>query len=522
MPAGDNVRSIARGRNALGRVILVLAFAAAAGVIAAGAGFGSTGAAPKRGKSITLGITVPPVSLNPAKVGPGAQVAFLSPLYDSYIYQAADGSYHPGLAKSFGYANGSHNSTFEMTIRSGLKFADGTPLNARVVRDNLRYQRDSGFATSGFLKPFKTITASGSKVTIVMSRPVAGVPLLFSQFYPSGFPVSEAGLQNPKQLDTQSFGIGPYVVDSGATVPGSTYTYVANPKYYDQSKIHYNKMVIRVISDSNALLQALKTGQIDVMAGSAQTVAEARSAGINIYSAPARNVALWLIDRSGAASKPFGDLRVRQALNYAVDRKAITKAIVGTYGTPTDQPANLGQDGYDPALEKAYPYNTTKSKQLLTAAGYPSGFSVTIVTVTPGQKQAEAIAGYWGNVGVKTSIVTDDTFRAELSGKYPAFLLSYAGNLAVLLNLAVLPTAPANVFHSTNPQLQAMLNQYGVLNAANTGKVAKQISKFLVDNAWFLPLYDEHAIWFARPNVAGVKVTPAWTFLDPKEWFPKS
>jgi ABC-type transport system substrate-binding protein len=516
----DSGRSLAGGHVILGRATLLAGLIAALGMLLAGASSGSL-VQTKRGNQLTLGITVPPVGLNPAKVGPGAQVAFLSPTYDSYIYQAADGSFRPGLAASFGYASGSHNSTFTMTLKRGLKYADGSPLNAANVVHNLTYQKGAGFATSSLLQPFKTIQATGPlKVKITTVRPVAGIPLLFSQFYPTGFPISEAGLADPKQLDTRSFGIGPYVLNPGATVSGSVYTYTANPKYYDQSKIHYKKFVIKVISDSNALLQALKTGQVDVMSGSPKAVPEAKRAKIQVKSATARNVALWLLDRSGQAEKAMGDVRVRRALNFALDRKAIAKALVGDYGTATDQPANEGLDGFDPALEKMYPYNPTRARTLLTQAGYPDGFPMTIVTVTPGQLQTQAIAGYLEKVGVKVSYVNDDTFRAQLSGKYPVMILSYAGPMEVLLNLAVRPTAPANVFKSTNPQLQALMDGYGLANAAGRAKIGKQITKFLVDNAWFLPAYNEHAIWFARPNVAGVQVTAAWTFLDPKEWYP--
>ena len=505
----------------LGRVSLVAALVVALSLLTVSASSGSPTQNPKRGNQLTLGITVPPVGLNPAKIGPGAQVAFISPAYDSYVYQAADGSFRPGLAASFGYASGSSNSTFTMTLKRGLKYADGSPLTAANVVHNLTYQKGAGFATSSLLQPFKAIQAvSRYKVKITTTRPVAGIPLLFSQFYPTGFPISEAGLADPKQLDTRSFGIGPYVINPGATVPGSVYTYTANPKYYDQSKIHYKKFVIKVISDSNALLQAIKTGQVDVMSGSPKAVPEARRAKLQVKSATARNVGIWLLDRSGTAEKAMADVRVRRALNFAVDRKAVTRAVVGAFGTPTAQPANEGLDGFDPALEKVYPYNPTRAQQLLGTAGYPDGFPLTIVTVTPGQLQAQAVAGYLERVGVDVSYVNDDTFRAQLSGRYPAMILSYAGPMEVLLNLAIRPTSPANVFKSTNPNLQGLIDGYGLANAAGRARIGKQITKFLVDNAWFLPIYNEHALWFARPNVAGVRVTAAWSFLDPKEWRP--
>ncbi|MDW8809985.1 ABC transporter substrate-binding protein, partial [Streptomyces scabiei] len=87
---------------------------------------------------------------------------------------------------------------------------------------------------------------------------------------------------------------------------------------------------------------------------------------------------LLLLDREGTVVKGLGDVRVRQALNFAVDRAAITKAVYGDYGAPVSQPQMPGYDGYSPEAAKTYPHDPDKAKKLLKAAGYGSGLTIPV------------------------------------------------------------------------------------------------------------------------------------------------
>ncbi len=96
-------------------------------------------------------------------------------------------------------------------------------------------------------------------------------------------------------------------------------------------------------------------------------------------SAPAAMVGMYIADVDGTVVPAFKDLRVRQALNYAIDREAITKSVYGDFGIPTDQYVPEGIGGYLPELEDVYPYDPEKAKELLAEAGYPDGFSFTML-----------------------------------------------------------------------------------------------------------------------------------------------
>src|SRR5262249_44483319 len=187
-------------------------------------------------------------------------------------------------------------------------------------------------------------------------------------------------LRSPAQLGTRTFGAGPYTLDPAQTVTGDHYTYVPNPRYHDKAAVHWKKVVVRIITDPQSMLNALKTGEVQVGNGDATTIGAARQAGLTIASAPLLWTGVTLADRGGKVARALADVRVRQALNYATDRKAIVNALFPGTGTPTSELTVPRGYGYDSALTNAYPYDPGKAMQLLAAAGYPHGFTLKIVT----------------------------------------------------------------------------------------------------------------------------------------------
>src|SRR5581483_2618718 len=123
-------------------------------------------------------------------------------------------------------------------------------------------------------------------------------------------------------------GAGEYVYDSAQSVPNDHYVYTPNKYYYDQSAIHYKSITIKVIPDYNSALQALKSGQIEFMPGNLDVASAVQgSSSVKVLSAPTLWSGIYLLDRNGTVVPALKDPRVRQALNYAVDRQAVTSAI---------------------------------------------------------------------------------------------------------------------------------------------------------------------------------------------------
>lgn len=473
-----------------------------------------------RGKLITLALNAPPLSLNPANVGSGLQ--YISPLYDSYIHLNSDGSFSPGLATEFGYVAGSGGKVFRMTLKEGLKFSDGSVLDAQDVVDTLKYIKGSGFAVAAFLGNMANMTAIDARhVEIQLTNPDAGLFTMFSEQWSLSYPICESFLKAADKLLTDACGIGPYIIDTANTIKDNSYVYLPNPNYYDQKKIRWDKMVIKVMPDENARIQALLTGQIQVMSGSKNTIEAARSGGMQIATAPAGNTALWLVDREGKTTPAMADIRVRQAMNYAMDRAAITKALVGDLGTPTAQPAIKGSDLYDPALETFYSYDVAKAKQLLSDAGYASGFSMTIVTKAADATQAQAVGGYLEKIGIQVKYLNDETGKAQISGSYPAYIQSYNGGLWVLAQFGLYPTAPANPLKTAPAELGALITKWQTADDKDRGQAARDVGGYVTKNAWTIPLFNPHTVVFAAPSVSGLEVTFAWYRFLPQMFSPK-
>src|ERR1700722_7997569 len=126
------------------------------------------------------------------------------------------------------------------------------------------------------------------QVTLKLNSPDPMLPYGLDQDGMAGDVVGPAGLAHPDSLGSTTNGAGPYMIDPKATILNSQYVYVKNPYYWDPSAQAWDKVVIKIISDGNSRMSALKTGQVQVAEGAATEAAEVEAAGLKIYSARRR------------------------------------------------------------------------------------------------------------------------------------------------------------------------------------------------------------------------------------------
>ncbi|GAA1711693.1 ABC transporter substrate-binding protein [Fodinicola feengrottensis] len=517
------------------RSVLALVVAATLAVTAAcGGGAGRDGAPAPKGKPVagrTLTVAVPsaPNSLNPATVD-NAFVSYTMLAYDPLIYQASDGSLKPALAASWKYV-GTGNKDFTLALRPGVTFSDGGALTAAGVKASLDYARKAVGAQAQLLGAVQSVDVTGPlSLSIKLAAPVPLMPQILTQFYGVGEIISPKGLADPAKLtvSTPSAGIGAYVFDPSTSVAGDHYTYVARRGYYDPSRQHYQKIVMRVIANPQAALNALKTKQVDVITGAdVATAAQAKAAGMQVASVPFVWQGLNLIDRGGQVSKPLGDVRVRQAINYAIDRATVSRAVLGQYGVPTVQTVVPGADGYSPAAAKRYPYDLAKAKQLLAAAGYRNGFTLAVLVLQfPGMDtMGQAIAGQLAKVGItlKLTTVTDaqSYVTDSTNHRYPTVLVGYgAGPMYLMGQGLFLPAAAVfNGFKTSSAPLIALYGQAAAAEPAARAGLDQQMQEYLVENAWFAPVAFTPVLYFGRADLGGLTVSPAVPVASPLDWF---
>lgn len=486
---------------------------------------GATGEA-VRGTELVVAVEAPTSTLDPASINT-AFVNYVQPAYEPLIHNRSDGTLQPGLAES--WELGPDNMSLTLQIREGVRFSDGDPVTADAVVASLQHAQNSGTG-NGFFLADAEISAEGSTVTIALPRPNPVLPLMLSSSYGIGAIISPTGLTDPSALnaDNPSHGAGPYVFNPDESVAGDHYTYEANPDYYAPELYqHHDRIVIRVIPDAQARLNAVQSDQVDVATGDLATIGQAQAAGLQAIGVPFVWQGLNLIDRDGVVSEPLGDVRVRQAINYAIDRELIAGALLPGIAVPTATIAVPGGDGWSPAAGERYPYDPDRARELLTEAGYPDGFTLSVLSVQFAgiDVMAEAVAGQLAEVGITLDITLTFDEAGYVGGmmgqEYPAVAVGYGAQPVHLMGQGLfMPNAmPFNGFASQTDELDALYAAHAVAGDDERAAASAAIIEYLTENAWFAPVAFAPVTYIGGAHVGGLRVSPDTPVAEPIEWY---
>jgi peptide/nickel transport system substrate-binding protein len=500
---------------------------AAACSSAGGSSATTTAAQSQNPNVLTVASAIAPNSLNPALGGStDPQQYFFELDYDPLIGVDSSGNYVPDLATKWGYV-GSGNKTFDVTLRPGVTFNDGSKLTAQDVKNSLEYYAKAGGPLAADLAPVGSIDVlSALELRINLKSADPMMPYFLSR-PTTGDIISPIGLANTGALGTTTHGAGPYVIDAAQTVSGQTYTYVPNPTYFDKSRQHWKKVVIKVITDRNATLDALRSGEIDYALGDATTAKAAKTAGFGVDSTAYSVMQLQIQDRAGTMVKALGSLKVRQAMMYAVNRSTVASGLFGSYATPWGASFMPSEIGYSPAPPTGYAYNLTKAKELLAQAGYPKGFTLPITVNLTGVDEpeaAQAFAAEMAQIGINVQINVPANVN-ELFATYQ----KYAGMMFDYGSGATPPYVEGNdMLYSwgnplkvDDPQLDSLYQQ-----AASASTPAKQQKDWQAFEAkftaldWNIPMFSLDKIIYVRPGLAGVNLTQANLNPDLVDLYP--
>ncbi len=253
-------------------VTVVAVVAVVAGCSSGGGSGGAAGAA----SSVTVGVTQPPRDLDPYD-NAVPLLNIMRSAYDNLLRQAPDGTFKPALAESWNYID---PTTFTMSLRPGVKFADGTPLNAQVVKANLeRAAAKPTAVTAQFAGDKPQITAdSDMSVRVKLGQPDPDLTSIFAGG--TGMIVHPDLVANPKQMATTMNGTGPYTYNSAKSITNASYVFDQKPGYWGAAAFPFKTVTWKVVSDLNSALNALLSGQIDVAPGAPEGATQVAGAGM--------------------------------------------------------------------------------------------------------------------------------------------------------------------------------------------------------------------------------------------------
>jgi len=516
--------------SGLGRRTRIVAGAVAIGFLAATALYGCTssptdnstngGGDIPNGDMITYGAQASPNSFDPANANNNAGGFNIQLTYANVLEYGADGKLTGGLADTFGYTD-QQNEVYQFKLKSGLKFADGTPITAQAAVDSItHYTKGYGPGPSAS----REITAKAlDDLTVELDStvPNPSIPDLLGPNYYMGALISPAGIKalpsdptSPNPLDTKDYGAGPYTLDTADTVQGTTYVFDKNPNYYDAADVHYAKFTMQIIQDPQQAYQALQSGQVNFIEITDQPTEDAaKAAGLNVQVSDA-----WfdwdgihILDQGGKLAPALANEKVRQAMNYAIDRKTIAQTFFGDLGEASTNITLPTLTGYDPALDDAYPYDPAKAKQLLAEAGYPNGFDFKIAYAPIGAiaQAVQAAAQDLQAVGINAQLDQKsfaDWIPSILRGEVEASPLPQSETSVYLTwRQQWMAGGSINPLNNVDPDAKAAFDKASVSNTQADWAAA---NKILVDKAWTIPLLREKTAWAFDSTVAGIVLDP--------------
>jgi peptide/nickel transport system substrate-binding protein len=362
------------------------------------------GLAAAQKSSLVVGLVDEPLGLDPTVAAPTTirEVTWLN-LYEGLVRLDENGRVLPLLASSWSISD--DGLTYSFKLQPGVKFHDGTPFDSSIVKFSLDRARapDSTNAQKQFFEPIDHVETPDALTAVIKLKHPTGL-FLYWLAWGDSIMVAPRSVATNK---THPIGTGPFKFKRW--VQGDRILLERNPDYWQKGKPKLDAVTFRFIGDPQAQAAALRAGDVDSfpefsaaeLFGAFQK--DSRFATL-IGATPNK-----LVAGMNNARKPFDDIRVRQALMMAVDRKAVMEGAYSGLGTLIGSHFAPSDEGYID-LTGVLPYDPEKAKKLLAEAGYARGFTFTmkVPQMSYATRAAQIMQGMFAEVGVTMNIVPSE------------------------------------------------------------------------------------------------------------------
>ncbi len=445
-------------------------------------------------------------------------------LYNNLVRFNATMEIVPDLATKWEVSPDGLTWTFD--LREGVKFHDGTAFNAEAVKTSFERVLDekNGSPRRSVLAMIKSIEAvSPTKVKLTTSYPTGS--FLQQLAHPVAAIISPAAIAKyGKDLSRNPVGTGPFKLKEW--VSGDKIIMERNPSYFDGTP-QIGQLAWKIVPEDSSRTMLIESGQADVVLRvPVADLARLRSkSDLSLLEGPTVMTMYVALNNSRG---PLKDPRVRQAINYAVDKDAMAKNIVGGLGIVADAPISQSTWGYSKI--GAYPVDKGKAKDLLKKAGYGKGFEMELWTPVGrylmDRQVAENLQAQLADVGITIKIRPWE-FQALMSevkkGQFDSVLLGWSPStgdadqgLYPVFHSSQFPPNSNRAFYN-NPQVDKFLiDARQTTDAQARLALYKQAEQTIMDEAAWLFLYYPKQVVMTRANIKGVELLPTEHILFAK------
>lgn len=456
---------------------------------------------PKPAKdTMKVAISVDPGSLNPYDRLENVGRQLWAPVYESlFAYGEGDLAPVPVLVDTYKFSE--DQKVLTITLKKGVKFHNDAEMTAKDVLFTFEVIKNSSNKAKMGDIAWDNIKALDDYTVEIPYNSVQGLALYYLcnlYILPEAYMTSV-----PKeQWATKAIGTGPY--KWGDFVEGSEYNLLRFDGYREPKKLE--KIVVRIIPDSNVQKIELETGGIDLACGlqHGDVAKFANDANDGFAVMPSNTIAmLKLVHVFPDGQGPLADVRVREAINYALNLDAINKVVFSGLGSPAKAVYPSGIKAYTPA-NNLRSYDVNKAKALLAEAGFQNGLTIDFYTqnTTMYQLLTDVVVGMLADTGIKLNVIASD-FGTQtgymLSKKNPgiyAFRQYANGDPYILVDHFFSDDSQysQNMGHRADEKfsdVQALRKEaFGIIDQDKRNEVYHKLMQIIYDRQYFTPLIE--------------------------------
>jgi peptide/nickel transport system substrate-binding protein len=426
-------------------------------------------------------------------------------VFDYLIDKNPDGSYRAALATAWEWSK--DQKTLVLTLRNGVTYHTGRSFGPDDVIASVNAALDpkSGAQAASLLKRASGITKTGAnQVTVTFDKPFASyldalamLPMIDSQTY--------ATVADGKKV----VGTGPFTWQSWTA--GSEIKMAKNTSYWQSGKPYLEDLTFSVITDEQALLAAMQSGQLDLANGVVSRDAATLQKTNKFQVVPSAGYDVYV--GINTKQKPLDDVRVRQAIAYALDRERIVAQVYSGMAEPSCIPWSKDTPGVTQAQIDRYKYDLAKAKDLIGQAGAAGAqVSLTSFAADPATGAIEQIVQYGlTQIGLKVQPANYDAaaFGKHLqAGDFPGMWVTNVALTTMGPTTALLtanPLTPAkNAENFVTPEYQAAVTAVVDASQADAPKATAALTDYMLDQAFHNTVVQGHTTLVAASGLSGV------------------
>lgn len=426
--------------------------------------------------TVTIGLKLAPVSLDIRhQSGSAIEQVLIGNVYEGLLSRDSDNKVQPGLAKSWDISN--DGTTYTFHLNQNMTFSNGDKLDADDVAWSINQLKEKQYYNANQVASLdKAEAVDANTVKLTLSTPDSNL-----LWYLTGRPGLVFDKNAKYNAKTEAVGSGPYTVESFDSA--SKMVLKANAKYWGTAhKPATQNVVIRFLTDDNAAVNALKSGDVDVLSPVNATLAKSLDA--STYTVSAADGSDKFVLASNCTNAKLKDKRVRQAIRYAINHKEII-ASRGNVDYALGGPIPSVDPGYED-LTGLYPYNVDKAKELMKEAGYttdkPLRLTLTYAN-TYGTELGDQLKSQLAKIGIdlKIDYVEFSTWlqNVHANGDYELSLVDHAESHDFYKW-----TTPDYYYHYDGKQAQKLYAKaLEATDEADSAKYLKQAAKAVSEDA---------------------------------------